>query len=356
MSGTSMGQRLCELVGIDFPIVSTGMGYVSNAALAGAVSEAGGLGVVAAAMMNLSELEAAIQSVKDSTDRPFGVNIRSDAPDLEDRARLMIDGGVKVASFALAPSRQIMETLREAGVICIPSVGARRHAEKVAGWGADAVIVQGGEGGGHTGPVPTSLLLPQVVDSVDIPVVAAGGYFDGRGLVSALAYGACGVAMGTRFMLTKESPVPESMKREYLNYGVTDTVVTDQIDGHPHRVIRTEFIDQLLSSGHVRGLVSAAENAAKFRRLAGRSWAGMVKQGMVLRKEHSYSLRQLVMAANAPMLCRAAMVDGRTDVGVMSSGQVVGLISDIPSCAELLERIMREADDAAAQFAPIGVQ
>ena len=116
-------------------------------------------------------------------------------------------------------------------------------------------IVQGGEGGGHTGPVPTTLLLPQVVDAVDIPVIAAGGFFDGRGLVAALAYGAAGVAMGTRFLLTQESTVPESVKRYYLGQTVTDTVVTTRIDGLPHRVLRTEFVDEL-ESGRTRSRAS----------------------------------------------------------------------------------------------------
>ena len=118
---------------------------------------------------------------------------------------------MKVASFALAPNEPQIKTLRDAGVRVVPSIGARRHAEKVAEWGVDAVIVQGGEGGGHTGPVATTLLLPQVVDAVDIPVIAAGGFFNGRGLVAALAYGAAGIAMGTRFLLTHESTVPESV-------------------------------------------------------------------------------------------------------------------------------------------------
>ena len=127
----------------------------------------------------------------------------------------------------------------------MPTIGARRHAEKVAEWGVDAVIAQGAEGGGHTGTVPTSLLLPQVVDTVDIPVLAAGGFTDGRGLVAALAWGADGVAMGTRFLLTKDSTVPDVVKQIYLDRSVTDTVVTKAVDGFPQRVIRTEVVDEL---------------------------------------------------------------------------------------------------------------
>ena len=193
--------------------------------------------------MTLDALRTAIAAVKERTDAPFGVNLRADAPDAAERIELMIAEGVRVASFALAPKQDMIKRLKDAGVIVIPSVGARRHAEKVAQWGADAVIVQGGEGGGHTGPIPTSLLLPQVVSAVDIPVVAAGGFFDGRGLVAALAYGAEGVAMGTRFLLTSDSPVADEVKQVYLGKTLTDTVVTTRVDGVPHRVLRTPLID-----------------------------------------------------------------------------------------------------------------
>jgi NAD(P)H-dependent flavin oxidoreductase YrpB (nitropropane dioxygenase family) len=335
---------LQDLVGVDAPVVCTGMGFVSDPTLAAAVCNAGGLGIVAAAMLTLPELEAAVAAMNQMTGQPYGVNLRSDATDLADRARVLIDGGVKVASFALAPEPAVMGRLKEAGLVCIPSVGARKHAEKVAGWGADAVIAQGAEAGGHTGNVPTSLLVQQVVDSVDIPVIAAGGFFDGRGLIAAMAYGAAGIAMGTRFLLTRESPVPMSMKQRYLRTQITETVVTSSIDGHPHRVIRTELIADLDRHGPVRDLVGALRNASQFQQLSRRSWPSILRQAWTLKHQHDYSLRQLVMAANAPMLCRAAMVDGREDIGVLSSGQVVGVIDDIPTCSELIARIMAEAD------------
>ena len=145
----------------------------------------------------------------------------------------MIRLGVKVASFALAPKKDLIAKLKDAGVVTMPSIGAKRHAEKVASWGADAVMVQGGEGGGHTGSVPTTLLLPQVVDAVDIPVVAAGGFFDGRGLIAALAYGAEAMGMGTRFLLTSDSNVSNAVKEVYLSTGVDGTIVTTAVDGMP---------------------------------------------------------------------------------------------------------------------------
>ena len=226
----------------------------------------------------------------------------------------------------------------------MPSIGARRHAEKVAAWGVDAVLVQGGEGGGHTGAVPTSLLLPQVVDAVDIPVVAAGGFFDGRGLVAALAYGAAGIAMGTRFLLTADSTVGDEVKQVYLTKAVTDTLVTTQVDGVPHRVLRTEFTERLDRGSKVTSLPRAVRNAIRFRRLSGISWRDMLREGRAMRKSQDLTWSQVVMAANTPMLLKAAMVDGRPDLGVMASGQVVGVIDDLPTVAELVDRIMAEAE------------
>ena len=191
--------------------------------------------------------------------------------------------------------------------------------------------------------MPTTLLLPQVVDTVDVPVVAAGGYFDGRGLVAALAYGASGIAMGTRFLLTTDSPVPESVKRHYLTKSVTDTVVTRQVDGVPHRVLRSDLVDSLESTGVVRRTTGALRSAAAFKKMSGTPWREIVREGFAMRKSQELTWSQVLMAANTPMLLRAAMVDGRDDLGVMASGQVVGVIEDIPSCAELIGRIVREA-------------
>jgi NAD(P)H-dependent flavin oxidoreductase YrpB (nitropropane dioxygenase family) len=249
-----------------------------------------------------------------------------------------------VASFALAPDQALIGRLKDAGVIVIPSIGARRHAEKVAAWGVDAVLVQGGEGGGHTGAVPTSLLLPQVVDTVDIPVIAAGGFFDGRGLVAALAYGAAGVAMGTRFLLTTDSPVGDAVKDLYLSKTVTDTLVTTQVDGVPHRVLRTDFTERIDRSRRLSSLPRAVRNAWRFRRLSGTRWRDLLREGRGMRRTQELSWSQVVMAANTPMLLKTAMVDGRPDLGVMSSGQVVGVIDDLPSVAELIDRIVHDAD------------
>ncbi|MFI6433842.1 NAD(P)H-dependent flavin oxidoreductase [Streptomyces sp. NPDC050759] len=340
-----METALTRLVGVRHPIVQTGMGWVAGPRLVSATANAGALGILASATMTIDQLRDAVREVKSRTDAPFGVNLRADAADAGDRVRVIVEEGVRVASFALAPSAELIGALKEAGVVVVPSVGARRHAEKVAAWGADAVIVQGGEGGGHTGEVATTVLLPQVVDAVDIPVVAAGGFFDGRGLVAALAYGAAGVAMGTRFLLTSDSTVPDAVKARYLAATVKDVTVTRAVDGLPHRMLRTDLVESLENTGRARTLLRAARHAAAFRGLSGLTWRQLLHDGLAMRHGKDLTWSQVLLAANTPMLLRSAMVDGRTDLGVMASGQVAGVIDDLPSCTELVERIMKEAEE-----------
>ena len=339
--------RFTNLVGIRHPIVQTGMGWVAGARLASATSEAGGLGILAAATMTLSQLRDAITEVQGRTDAPFGVNLRTDQDDIEPRVRLLIDAKVRLASFATAPNERLVKTLRDAGVLTMPTVGAPRHAEKVAGWGVDAVIAQGHEGGGHTGPIATTLLLPAVTAAVDIPVLGAGGFYDGRGLVAALAYGAAGVAMGTRFLLTRESTVPDAVKQVYLDTALTGTVVTTAIDGVPQRVIKTSAIDRL------GRLPRAVINALRFRRLTGTSMGALLREGRAMRTSGDRTWAQVVMAANAPMLTREAMVEGRLDAGILPTGQVVGSIESLPSVADVIETVVAEAEAALARLKEI---
>ncbi len=269
-----------------------------------------------------------------------------------ERIGLIIAGRVPVASFAQAPKPELIAALKDAGVITIASVGARRHAEKAAGWGIDAVIATGGEGGGHVGAVPTSLLIPQVAAAIDIPVIAAGGFFDGRGLVAALAYGAAGIAMGTRFLLTRTARWPRRSSGSTWRPAWTARWSPPGSTG-----CRTEYYGRPWStiwrggSGSGRAnrprraaaLIRSARNAAAFRGVSGLSWPEMIRQGRAMRRDTELTWGQVLMAANTPVLLRAAMVDGRADLGLMSSGQVAGLIDDLPSCQELIEAIMAEA-------------
>jgi NAD(P)H-dependent flavin oxidoreductase YrpB (nitropropane dioxygenase family) len=344
---------LTELVGVRHPVVQTGMGWVAGPRLVSATANAGGLGILASATMPFDQLAAAIRETRQRTDAPFGVNLRADAHDAAERVRLLVREGVRVASFALAPRRELIAELKDAGVVVIPSVGAPRHAEKVAQWGADAVVVQGGEGGGHTGGVATTLLLPAVVDAVDIPVVAAGGFFDGRGLAAALSYGAAGVAMGTRFLLTRESTVPDAVKRLYLESGLDATVVTRKVDGMPHRMLRTDLVDRLETGSRARGLLRAVRSARGLRQITGTPWPKLVREGVAHRRGGDLTWAQTLMAANTPALLEAGLVQGRTDTGVFAAGQVVGMLHDLPSCRDVVEGVVTQACEVLDRMAAL---
>jgi NAD(P)H-dependent flavin oxidoreductase YrpB (nitropropane dioxygenase family) len=201
--------------------------------------------------------------------------------------------------------------------------------------------------------VATTLLLPSVLDAVDIPVVAAGGFFDGRGLAAALCYGAAGVAMGTRFLLTSDSTVPDAVKKRYLEAGLDGTVVSTRVDGMPHRVLRTGLVEKLESGSPLRGFSAAVRNAQKFKKMSGMTWRSMISDGLEMRHGKELTWSQVVMAANTPMLLKAGLVEGNTDAGVLASGQVAGILDDLPSCAELVETIVSDAVkhlQAAAAF------
>ena len=338
--------RICALLNCEHPIVQTGMGWVATPALVTAVSEAGGFGILAGATLSLPELDAAIGAIKELTARNFGVNLRADAPDAQQRVECLIRHKVHLASFAAAPQRSLVDELKDAGVAVMPTVGKRRHAEKVAEWGVDAVIAQGHEGGGHTGPVASSLLLPDVVDAVDIPVLAAGGFRCGRGLVAAQAFGAAGIAMGTRFLLTAESPVPTAVKRAYLAASLTDTRVSARVDGHPQRLLTTDFVNRLEDASPLARLWLALRSGLAFKRMTGVGFWSLLAAGLRMKRDHHMTLAQAIAAANAPMLTRRTMVDGDLDAGILPSGQVAGLIDDIPTAAALIARIIAEARTA----------
>ena len=346
-----LSTRATELFGVDYPIVQTGMGWVAGPSLVTGTAEAGGLGILASVTMTIDEMDAAITEVKARTGKPFGVNLRPDAVDLAERADRLVSAAVRVASFAGPPPARVVERLREGGVLVMPTVGARRHAEKMAALGVDAVLCQGAEGGGHTGTIPTSLLLPQVLDAVDIPVIAAGGFHDGRGLAAALAWGADAVAMGTRFLLTADSKVPDAVKAVYLRTPVTGTVVSSSIDGKPQRVIRTSLVDSLESARLTR-LARAALNAWRFRGLTGMSVSALLREGLAMKRSQGLTWSEMAMAANAPMLTKATMVDGDIVAGILPTGQCVGVVDDLPTCAELVERIVTDAVTALDRIAP----
>jgi nitronate monooxygenase len=320
------------------------MGWVATPELTAATSNAGAFGFLAAATLRPEEVEGEIAKVKALTDQPFGVNFLMDAPGADVITEAIIRTGVKAAGYNRAPSAELIGTLKQAGVLCVPTCGAPRHAAKAEQLGADIIVVQGGEGGGHTGPIPTTLLVSQCVDAVDVPVVAAGGFKDGRGLVAALAYGAAGIAMGSRFVLTKESPVPAATAQRFLDAQVADVLVTTKIDGLPQRVVRNELVDRLERSNPISLLLLALKNALAFRKSSGATIPELLRSALAMRENQRLTRSQMLMAANAPMLAKRAMTDGDPVGGYLPGGTVMGVIEDRPSCAEVVERIMEEAE------------
>ncbi len=340
--------KLCDLLGMRYPILQTGMGWVATPELTAAACNAGAFGFLAAATIPPPEVAAAIEQVKRLTDRPFGVNFLMDAPGADAIADAIIRLRVRAAGYNRAPNPKIVARLKEAGVACVPTCGAPRHAVKAQQLGADAIIAQGGEGGGHTGTFPTSLLVPACVDAVDVPVVAAGGFRDGRGLVAALAWGAAGIAMGTRFLLTRESPVPEVSAKRYLEARVDDVLVTDRIDGLPQRVVRNELVARLERSSAPLLLLRALRSALAYRKVSGASLPELLRSAFALRQRERLTRSQMLLAANAPMLAKRGVLDGDPVGGYLPSGTVAGLIDDRPSCAELVGRIVEEAERTLA--------
>jgi NAD(P)H-dependent flavin oxidoreductase YrpB (nitropropane dioxygenase family) len=321
------------------------MGWVATPELVAAASNAGAIGFLAAATIPPPEVDAAIARVQELTDKPFGVNFLMDAPGADVITEAIVRRGVRAAGYNRSPDASLIGKLKDAGVLCIPTCGAPRHVEKAVKLGADAVIVQGAEGGGHTGNVPTSLLVPASARLVDAPIIAAGGFQDGRGLVAALSWGAAGIAMGTRFLLTAESPVPTVTTDRYLGAGVGDVVVTQEIDGLPQRVIVNELLRKLEGAGPIAKLWLAFKNAVELRASTGASPLALLRTALAMRKNERLTRSQIVMAANAPILAKRAMQDGDPVQGYLPSGTVSGLIEDRPSCAELVARIMDEAEE-----------
>jgi NAD(P)H-dependent flavin oxidoreductase YrpB (nitropropane dioxygenase family) len=182
-----------------------------------------------------------------------------------------------------------------------------------------------------------------VLDAVNIPVIAAGGFFDGRGLAAALSYGAAGIGMGTRFLLTRDSTVPDAVKQQYLDHDLDGTVVTTKVDGMPHRMLRTELVEEVEESSGIKRLVPTALRTLEFKKMSGMSWRQLAVDGRAMRKEQGRTLAQMTMAANTPMMLRAGLVEGDTGAGVLASGQVVGVIGDLPTCEELVDRVVTEA-------------
>ncbi|MCI5074466.1 nitronate monooxygenase [Oricola sp.] len=337
---------LCDKLGCRFPVVQTAMGWVADARLTASTCNAGGFGFFAGATTEPGDVENQLLKIKSLTDRPFGVNFHMFQPNAEEVIEMVIKHKVRAVSYGRGPDAKTIGRLKDAGVICMPTVGAVKHAVKAVELGADVITVQGGEGGGHTGAVPTTILLPQVLDSVKVPVVAAGGMFDGRGLAAALAYGAAGIAMGTRFLLTSDSPVPRSALERYLvTKDPTAIRVTLAVDGLPQRFIENEEIRRLEGMSFPARLAMSMKYARQWGKEAGVGPIGMMKLGMKVLASGENSFAQTVMAPNLPTLVQRGVVKGDPVHGLLPSGQAAAMIGKLESCEELIARIMSEANE-----------
>ena len=339
-----LSTRLTRQLGCRYPVIQTAMGWVSTPQLVKASTKAGAFGFLAAAVMSPEDCEAAIAEIRAAGDAPFGVNIHSFQPGVDRIIDACIDHEVRAISYGRAPSAKIIDKVKAKGILCVPTIGAARHAAKAVQLGADILVCQGAEGGGHTGDTPTWLLLSQVLDAgLGVPVVACGGFRDGRGLAAALAFGADGIAMGTRFMLTSDSPTPDATKAVYLDSDVTRIPVSKKLDGLPQRMVLNDKLAELERASGPGLLVRGILNGMKYGRETGQSLTEMIGTAWAMARKSDLTLGQTMMAANAPMIIQAAMVRGDPQSGVLPSGQVAGLIHDLPDCEQLIASIVEEA-------------
>jgi NAD(P)H-dependent flavin oxidoreductase YrpB (nitropropane dioxygenase family) len=339
---------LCDMLGCHYPIIQTAMGWVARPELVAAACNAGAFGFLAAGVMSVDEVGPAIDRVRALTDRPFGVNFHMFQPGAERIVEVLIAKKVAAVSFGRGPDMRMIARFRNAGIRCVPTVGAVKHAKKMVELGVDMIVVQGGEGGGHTGSVASTVLLPQVLDAVKVPVIAAGGFADGRGLAAALAFGAQGIAMGTRFLMTRDCPVPEVTKQRYAAASTDDILVTTKVDGLPQRMIRNEVLGRIERAGRLRMLVLALSSAWTLKHLTGASLGDMIASARKMGHGGQLTFGQSMMAAIAPVMFQRSMMAGQPEEGLLATGLVAGRLSDLPSCEELVARIVREARDRLA--------
>lgn len=344
--------ELTQRLGCRYPIVQTAMGWVSDANLVIATTQAGGFGFLAGATIEPTQLESEIQRVISATGGSnFGLNFHMFQENAAQCVELAIQYRLKAVSYGRGPDQTTIARLKAAGVLCIPTVGALKHALKAIELGADMITIQGSEGGGHTGGVPTTILLPQVLDAVNVPVIAAGGFSNGRGLASALAAGACGIAMGTRFMMTRDSPTPLPTLERYLKVKDTQKIrVTTAVDGMRHRMIENPFIRHLEAVGPMRKLMIALGSAWHWKQETGMTLGHMLQVFFKALREDPTALSQVVMSANQPVLLQRSMVQGQPDEGILPSGQVAASIDQLLSVSELISSICTEAEHCLQQL------
>ena len=302
-----MKTKITQLLGIEYPVIQGGMAWVADYHLAAAVSEAGGLGIIGAGGAPASFVKEQIQKAKEITSKPFGVNIMLMNPEADQIAQVVIDEGVKVVTTGAGTPGKYMAAWKEAGIKVIPVVASVGLAKMMERAGADAVVAEGTESGGHIGELTTMTLVPQVVDAVNIPVIAAGGIADGRGFAAAIMLGAEAVQMGTRFVVAKESIVHDNYKQKVISAKDIDSAVTGRTTGHPVRCIRNKTTREYLKRE---------------------------QEGATLEELEKMTLGSL----------RKAVVDGNVVEGSLMAGQIAGLVKSENTCEEIIKEVMSRAE------------
>lgn len=302
-----MKTKLTNLLGVEYPIIQGGMAWIADANLAGAVSNGGGLGLIAGGGAPAEVVRAEIKKIKEMTDKPYGVNVMLLSPFAKDIAQLVIEERVPVVTTGAGNPGPFMAAWKEAGIIVIPVIASVAYAKRMQKIGADAVIAEGTEAGGHIGEITTMALVPQVVDAVDIPVIGAGGVADGRGLAAMFMLGACGAQVGTRFLVAHECTVHQNYKTKVLEAKDTDTAVTGRVTGHPVRCLKNRLT---------------------------REYNELDDKGATLEEYEELGASRLKMAAK----------DGDVKYGSVMAGAVAGLVKKEQSAAEIVHEICDEAE------------
>ena len=340
--------KITNMFGIAYPIVLSGMSWISTPDMVAAVSNAGGLGILATGPLSAEQTRQSIREVRKRTDKPFGANAALMFPGAVENARILLEEKVPVINFALGKGDWLVKGAHEYGGKVVATVVNLRHAQRAQSYGCDAVIATGNEAAAHGEEVTSLVLIPHLVDNLKIPVIAAGGFADGRGVAAALALGAEGVAMGTRLMTTKESPLHEHFKKLSIEKDVYDTLFSKRFDGIYCRVMKTAGAESALKKG--LDLPAAFFNAQEIARQINapffKLFIGVLASGWA-------NARQLAFLANAFKKIKAATEKGDEQTGVLPVGQVQGLIHDEPTVAELFERIVKEVYETQARLSGV---
>jgi enoyl-[acyl-carrier protein] reductase II len=341
-----MKTRITELFGIKYPIVLSGMSWISVPEMVAAVSNAGGLGILATGPLDADQTRQAIQEVRRRTDKPFGANATLLMPGAAENAKVLIEEQAPVINFALGKGDWLVREAHKYGGKVIATVTNSRHAKRAEDYGADGVVATGHEAAAHGDDVTSLALIPSLADALKIPVIAAGGFADGRGLAAALALGADGIAMGTRFMTTRESPLHMNFKKLSIEKNIYDTLYSPRFDGIPCRVMKTGTAEKAMQKGLniPAAFINAQDIARQLHLPFIKLLFGILASGL-------RNAWQLASMANGFKAFQRATEDGDLEKGILPVGQITGLIHDEPTVAELIERIIAEAGQAQKELA-----